>query len=155
MPARTHGQYKTNLYHVWINMRQRCNYSKHPSFENYGGRGITVCDEWNGDFVSFANWARETNYAEGLEIDRIDNNIGYTPANCKWSTHVQNNNNKRTNRLLTVFNETKSTAEWSRDPRCSVSQAVIRSRLFIGWGDSLAVTTPLVPPSDRRAGVAA
>jgi transcriptional regulator with XRE-family HTH domain len=65
-------------------MKQRCNYKNHIYYANYGGRGITVCDEWSKSFVVFKKWALENGYKDGLSIDRIDNDKNYEPNNCQW-----------------------------------------------------------------------
>jgi hypothetical protein len=71
-------------------MKQRCEYPKHRSYKNYGGRGIKVCDEWHDDFQVFHDWAIAAGYKDGLTIDRVDNDGGYTPDNCQWITAAEN-----------------------------------------------------------------
>lgn len=82
-----------NLYHVWAGMRARCNYKKHKSYHRYGGRGITVCDEWKS-YVAFKEWAIAAGYNKSLTLDRTDNNKGYSPDNCRWVTMKENSNNR-------------------------------------------------------------
>jgi hypothetical protein len=84
------GLYKTKIYSIWGNMKDRCFNSKCKEYKNYGGRGIKVCDEWKNNFVAFYNWAMTHGYKEGLSIDRIDNDGNYEPSNCQWLTVGEN-----------------------------------------------------------------
>ena len=74
-------------------MRRRCNNPNSPKYEYYGGKGVTVCDEWNkpyGGFENFCEWAISNGYSDDLTIDRIDSNQGYNPSNCRWISHIEN-----------------------------------------------------------------
>ncbi|WP_125530668.1 hypothetical protein [Streptomyces sp. WAC 06725] len=86
---RFHGKSRSRLHSVWTNMRERCSNPKSEKYPRYGGRGITVDPAWD-NFLTFAKWADENRYAEGLEIDRINNDLGYTPENCRWITDLEN-----------------------------------------------------------------
>ena len=87
------------LYQVWAGIKARCYNKNHKSYKNYGGRGIFLCDEWLS-FERFLGWSTATGYRHGLTIDRINNDKGYSPANCQWST-VSNQNRNRRSTILT------------------------------------------------------
>lgn len=89
------GESETKLYRTYSNMKYRCYTETAQEFYNYGGRGITVCDEWMGKngFANFRKWALANGYVEGLSIDRIDGDEGYSPENCRWVTRSENTRN--------------------------------------------------------------
>ena len=114
---KTHGAVvggkPTRLYKVWDGMKERCYNKSKNYYYRYGGRGITMCDEWHYSFEAFQEWAIANGYREGLTIDRIDNNKGYCPENCRWATIKEQNNNKSDNHYLTFRGETKTIMQWS------------------------------------------
>ncbi|OEH55922.1 hypothetical protein AQ616_18975 [Oceanobacillus sp. E9] len=91
----THGQTKTRLYYVWNSMRMRCRNPNTNNYHNYGGRGISVCKEWNDSFEPFYEWAVKNGYRPGLTIERINNDGNYEPSNCKWATYKEQSANTR------------------------------------------------------------
>lgn len=91
--SKTHGQSKTKIYLVWKEMRARCNRRSHRRYNDYGGRGITVCKRWDSSFEDFAKDMGKR--PKGHTIERINNDSGYTPSNCKWATYAEQNKNKR------------------------------------------------------------
>lgn len=90
-----HGMSNTRLYRIWRGFKKRFTVPTAHAYENYGGRGITVCSEWLGSFEAFMEWALANGYKEMLTLDRIDNDRGYFPDNCRWVTWVVQENNKR------------------------------------------------------------
>ena len=89
-----HGYVKTRLYTIWTNMLQRVSNEKTKTFQNYGARGIAVCDEWK-DFIAFRDWALANGYSENLTIDRINNDGNYEPNNCRWTNILVQARNTR------------------------------------------------------------
>lgn len=92
-----HGFAKLAVYKIWKGIRRRCYAVQCSQYHNYGGRGIKMSTEWYISAKSFVDWSLKNGYKEGLELDRIDNNSGYFPENCRWTTAEVNANNKRTN----------------------------------------------------------
>lgn len=88
------GKGATRLYRIWTGMRNRCANPKNHDFSYYGGRGISVCEEWE-DYLQFKSWAIENGYSNELTIDRIDVDGNYTPENCRWITQSEQCKNKR------------------------------------------------------------
>ena len=93
-----HGESETRLYRIWCGMKCRCYNKNRSRYADYGGRGITVCDEWRESFPAFRDWALSNGYADDLSIDRVNDDAGYSPENCRWATVVEQNNNRRKRR---------------------------------------------------------
>lgn len=127
----THGLRSKNirLYNIWKGMRKRCRNPKSNRWERYGGRGITVCDEWD-DYSVFYQWAMKSGYSDELSIDRIDNDKGYYPGNCRWSSPKEQANNRKTNHLIEMNGEIHTIAEWSNIT--GIDQATILQRIKRG-----------------------
>lgn len=115
-----HGLYwkYEKLFNLWQTMKSRCENPKRDNYERYGARGITVCEEWR-EAKNFVEWALENGYKKGLQLDRIDNNKGYSPDNCRFVTPAENNRNRRNTKFLTIKGVTKCVAEWSREKNIS------------------------------------
>lgn len=113
MPAKSHGRSYDPIYNVWQRMIARCYGRYSDSFANYGGRGITVCERWRNSFEAFLVDMGER--PEGTQLDRIDNEKGYSPENCRWATIKQQNRNRRGNRFLTLNGRTLTVAGWAEE----------------------------------------
>lgn len=110
-----HGQSHGRLYRIYNGMKSRCYNPNQDNYENYGGRGITICDEWLHSFGAFQEWAISNGYTDELSIDRVDNRKGYSPENCRWVTRQTQNENTRRNNLITIDGKTQSLSAWVRE----------------------------------------
>ena len=136
----THGQTGSRLYRIWYNMRTRCENPHGTHYDNYGGRGISVCEEWH-DFANFMQWAERTGYRENLTLDRIDANEGYNPVNCRWVTMREQNRNRRNNANITYHGVTRCLSDWA--VTLGINEVTLRSRIRYGWDVERAFTTPV------------
>ena len=118
------------LYRIWHGMNVRCYDKNNKAYCNYGGRGITICDEWKNDYLAFKEWAINNGYSDELTIDRIDNNKGYSPQNCRWANAYVQMNNRNFNHKVTYNGETHTLAEWEK--LTGIKQTKIRQRLKKG-----------------------
>lgn len=121
---------RTPEYRAWKRLTDRCYNPKCAAFENYGGRGITVCDRWRGPqgFQNFlADMGEKPNPKHLFSLERIDNNKGYSPENCRWATYQEQARNTRWNRLITYNNETLCLEEWAT--RLGMKSATLAQRL--------------------------
>ena len=109
----THGGSKTRLYRTWKQMRIRCYCKTNPTYKYYGGRGITICDEWN-DFATFHVWALSHGYTDVLSIDRVDNDGDYCPENCRWVPMKEQFKNTRNCKHYEHGGEKRTHNEWAR-----------------------------------------
>ena len=141
--ALKHGKSRERLYNTWQHIISRCCYKQNKQYNDYGGRGITVCAEWIGErgLENFINWAMQNGYAENLTIDRIDNNKGYSPDNCRWADKKTQNNNKRSNHLITYNGETHTMAEWAVIKNINYNTLKHRINTY-HWNIEKALTTP-------------
>lgn len=137
--VKKHG-YPKRLAETFKGMLKRCYHEEFKGYPDYGGRGITVCDEWLENRLRFFEWAIATGYSDKLFIDRIDNNSGYSPSNCRWVTCEINNNNKGSHVYVTYKGETLNIAQWEKKIGCSPN--AIRNRLLNGWPSDLAIEAP-------------
>lgn len=126
-----HGGCGDRLYSVWNAMNNRCINPKNTHYKYYGGRGITVCDEWQNSFEAFRVWAIKSGYDYNAKygectLDRIDVNGNYCPENCRWATGREQSNNKRNNLLIEIDGRELTSTQWADE--CGVSSATIRYR---------------------------
>lgn len=122
---RKHGLSTSPLYRRWLGMMSRCHKKTNTKYKDYGGRGIKVCPSWH-EFMNFYNDNKES-FKPELELDRIDNNKGYSPENCRWATRAEQCLNKRTNRFLTYKGKKQTVSEWAKE--LPITDATLRGRL--------------------------
>lgn len=146
--------YGTRIYSIWYSMKCRCYYEKHPCYNNYGGRGITVCDEWRYNSIAFGDWAVANGYRDDLTIDRINVNGNYEPSNCRWATRKEQADNKReytigetgkrngrSKALIEINGESKTREEWC--DFYGISRKTVEKRIYqLKWDVVKAITTP-------------
>lgn len=145
-----HGLSRTRLYRIYNNMKSRCYKSYAKEYEDYGGRGISICDEWLGriGFINFYKCAMEHGYDDKLTIDRIDNDKNYEPGNCRWVTRLIQNNNSRHANLIEFNGEKHSIAEWSRIK--GISQNTLAKRIKMGWCIEKVLNSPINKAFSRK-----
>lgn len=136
----THNMTGTRIYNIWHDMKERTRNKNNKRYDRYGGRGITLCKEW-GKYENFYTWSIENGYKENLTIDRIDNNKGYSPDNCRWTTQAEQNRNKSDNVLIEHNGETKTVAEWAKEK--NMTYDCLRYRIKRGWSIEKALETPV------------
>lgn len=118
------------IYDIWNMLKQRCLNKKNPNYLNYGGRGIAVCSEWL-TFKSFYDWSINSGYKANLTIERIDNDLGYSPSNCKWATRLEQANNTRRNLIVEYKGKRQTLSQWARE--VGIDKGTLLYRLKSGW----------------------
>ena len=108
-------------------MMSRCYNKNSWNYKWYGGKGITVCDEWRNDFLNFRDWALENGYSKELTLDRIDGEKDYCPENCRWTTWERQQNNKSNNHIVIINGEQYSMADASK--KLNINYFALRSHL--------------------------
>lgn len=126
---RTHRMKGTRLYRIWQGTKNRALNRNDEHWPDYGGRGITICDEWKTSFEAFRDWSIANGYRDDLTIDRINVNGEYCPENCRWVTPADQQRNKRNNRYYEYKGE---------------------SKLLQGWADEFGVTRSMLWSKIRR-----
>ena len=151
--ANSHGQSHSNrggptpTYMTWEGMKQRCHNPNFHHFADYGGRGITVCDEWKGSFETFLE---DMGPRIGtLTLERIDNNKGYSKENCRWATKKEQSRNRRDNRVVTYNGKTQIMTEWARE--YGLSRGVLWHRLYnMKWDIKDALERPAMKKPRKK-----
>lgn len=145
-PSKTHGLSDEKVYKIWAGMKNRCYNHKSIEYNIYGGRGITVCDEWRNNPEAFIEWAYENGFDKNKRekeqsIDRIDVNKGYSPDNCRFANATTQANNTRSNVNISYSGKTQTLAQWCRE--LGLPYSTIGNRLRSGWGIIEALETPI------------
>ena len=136
-----HGESQTRLHVEWRKIKYRCSNPNNDRWDDYGGRGIEVCQKWRDSFEAFRDWALANGYRDDLTIDRKDVNGNYCPENCRWITNQEQQHNRRNNHYITFNGETHTITEWARIYGLSENGLVHRIRR--GWEIERALTTPM------------
>lgn len=148
--AKKHGLRYTRIYTIWSGMIDRCYRKSHKKYNDYGGRGISVCNEWRYSVEEFYNWAINNGYNDNLSIDRINNNGNYEPNNCRWATVDEQQNNRRYNRMYTLNNKTQTLKQWANEYKINYNTLISRIDEF-NWDFEKALTTPVKQNKKREA----
>lgn len=135
----THGKSRSKVWLAWRSMLNRCYRTKDPSYTDYGGRGIKVCPRWRKSFISFLEDMGEPP-TKNHSLDRKNNNKGYSPKNCKWSTPMEQGANKRNNIRITIEGRTLTLSEWCRLNK--INRPTAYARIRHGWTPQEAVSIP-------------
>lgn len=135
-----HGHSKERIYAIWKGMKSRCFNKNRKHYKDYGGRGITVCQEWKDDFESFYEWSIANGYSDDLSIDRINSDGNYEPSNCRWADGITQGNNKTNNAVIEFNGVAHTLSEWAGIT--GIKYATLYSRIVVyGWTAEKALTT--------------
>ena len=140
----THGLTKggkTPEYKTWIGIKDRCHNPKSEAYSDYGGRGIFVSEKWRNDYAEFLKYMGPR--PNGTSIDRIDNDKGYEPGNCRWSTAKEQCNHRRSSRIIHFNGQSLTMMQWAEQLQINVQ--TIWARLNRGWSIQKTLTIPLTP----------
>lgn len=130
------GERCSRIYGIWMAMMRRCHNPNLKNYHRYGGRGITVCERWQ----VFENFLADMGEPlSGMSIDRVDNNIGYCPENCKWATPKEQANNRRSNCIIEFGGKSQTMAQWADET--GIKWGTLYNRLKSGWTTERALTT--------------
>lgn len=127
--TKKHGFHKHPIYQAWSHIKQRCHNPKNKEYKNYGGRGIVMCNDWFDNPEEFINWSLKNGWRKGLTIDRIDNEKGYCPDNCRWVSMEVQENNKRNNHYYDYNGEKKTLSQIARENGISRNSLYYRANV--------------------------
>lgn len=134
---RKHGMAGARLFNIWVDMRQRCTNPNSTHFQSWGGKGVSVCDEWNSDFRAFRDWALNNGYNDSLSLDRRDVEGNYEPCNCRWATSIEQARNTTANRKISIDGDTRLLCEWLEISPVTAATYYRRKRLGLNDKDAL------------------
>ncbi len=132
-----HGKWQSSEYNTWHRMIQRTTNPNDTRYDRYGGRGITVCERWRSFENFYADMGDKPSV--GMSIERINNDLGYFPENCKWATSKEQSNNTCRNHLITFEGRTQTITQWAREK--GIKPVTLNSRFRNGWSVERALTT--------------
>lgn len=138
MPGKIHGLSNHPIHKVWHNMKSRCYNQNLKQFKDYGGRGILVCEEWRTNYLAFHTWAMQNGWEKNLTIERINNDLGYSPLNCKFIPRKLQSRNQRTCIWIEAFGRKQILIDWVREK--NIHRETIKRRLKSGWKIEDALT---------------
>ena len=139
--ARYKDRRYTRLGSIYHNMKTRCNNPNYDKYMYYGGRGISVCDEWSNSYNAFESWALANGYTDTLTLDRIDPNGNYCPENCRWISRKDQANNRTSNHCLTHNGRTMTIQQWAEET--GIPRGCIDQRIAAGWDVNRTLTEPV------------
>lgn len=146
------GKSNSRKYSIWKGIIDRCYNKNNKHYYNYGGRGIKVCDEWKDKtygFENFLEWIeKDGNYNDILTLDRINNDGDYSPYNCRWATRIDQNNNKRVNRIVEYKGKKYTISNLARE--YNMDRRLLDARINHGWSIEDAVDIPKMKPGQKR-----
>lgn len=138
------------LRSIFRGMKSRCYDEKCSGYKRYGGRGISICDEWLNNIDSFCKWALDNGYEDGLSIDRIDNDGDYCPSNCRWATPSIQMSNYSRNVLIEYNGEKKTMSQWAEE--YGIRLTTLHNRLrYLGWSIDKALNEPVIQRNYARS----